>query len=110
MRQQNQTKINKDNICETMKRVDQDYKGRDKFMLSNSAAYKYKTQYIDPFVITQCCTNIKVTLQYDEIKIRYNTRRINPYTTDINVEDITPENMYYDVNIRSPVIYLCITY
>ena len=68
-------------------------------MLANIAAYKYKTPYNGPFVIKQCWNNGTVALQCGPIQIRYNTRWINPYTSDTNVEDITPENMYDDVNI-----------
>ena len=50
-------------------------------------------------MITQCWTNGTVTLQCGAIKIRYNILRINPYTSDTNVEDINPENIYDDVNI-----------
>ena len=32
-------------------------------------------------------------------KNRYNIRRIKPYKSDTNVEDINPENVYVDVNI-----------
>ena len=54
---------------------------------------------IGPFAITRCFTNGMVNLQYGPKKIRYNIRRINPYKSDTNVEDIKPENMYDDVNI-----------
>ena len=36
--QKNQTQINKDNICENIKRVDHDYKVVDKVMLNNHSA------------------------------------------------------------------------
>ena len=78
-------------------------------MINNHAAYKYETPYKGPFVITQCWTNGTVTLQYGPTKIRYNIGRNNPYTSDTNNEDITPENMYDDVRIWSPVIYFRIT-
>ena len=68
-------------------------------MLTNNAAYKYETPYNRPFVITQCWTNGTVTLQYVLIQIRHIIGWIKPYTSDTNVEDITPENMYDDVNI-----------
>ena len=51
------------------------------------------------FLITQCWTNGTVTLQCGPKKGRHNIRRIKTYTSDTNVEDITPENMYDDVNI-----------
>ena len=41
IRQQNQTKFDKDNIRENNNKVDHDYKVRDKIMLVNSAAFKY---------------------------------------------------------------------
>ena len=40
-----------------------------------------------------------VALKYILTKIGYNIRRIKPYTSDANVEDITPENIYENVNI-----------
>ena len=49
-------------------------------MLNNSADFKYETPYIGPFEITQCWTNVMVTLQYREIKIRYNIHHIKLYT------------------------------
>ena len=61
-------------------------------MLNNHAAYKHETPYKGPFVIKQCWTNGTVTVQCGAIKIRYNICRINPYTSDTNVEDINPEN------------------
>ena len=73
------------------KRVDHDYKVRDKVMLNNHAGYKYEIPYKGPFMITQCCTNGPVTLQCGAIKIRYNIHHINPYKSDTKVEDITPE-------------------
>ena len=51
--QRKQTSIDKDSICENIKRVDHDYKGRYKVMLSNHTAYKYETSYKGPFVITR---------------------------------------------------------
>ena len=56
-------------------------------------------------MITQCCTNVKVVLQFSPIKIRHNIHWINPYTYDTNVEDIKTGNMCDNVNILSPVIY-----
>ena len=55
--------------------------------------------YTSPFVITRCFTNDKVNLQCGEIQITYNIRRIMPYKSDTNVEDINPENMPDNVNI-----------
>ena len=57
-------------------------------MLDNHSGYGYETPYKGPFLITQCCTNDMVTLQYGATKIRYNTCRIKPHTSDTNVEDI----------------------
>ena len=56
-------------------------------------------------MITQCCTNVKVILQFSPIQIRHNIHWINPYTYDTNVEDIKTGNMCDNVNILSPVIY-----
>ena len=68
-------------------------------MLNNHAAYKYEIPYKVTFVITQCWTNGTVTLQYGLKTIWYNIHKINPYTSDTNIEDITPKNMYDYVNI-----------
>ena len=61
-------------------------------MLNNHVAYKYETPYNVSFVITQCCTNVTVTLQCGEIKIRYNIRCIKPHTSDAKVEDNNSKN------------------
>ena len=83
-----QTQINKDNIHENIKRVDHDYQVRYKVILTNNYAFKYETPYNGPFEITWCWINGTVTLQCGAIKIRHNTRHINPYKSDTNVEDI----------------------
>ena len=46
----------KDNIRKNIIQVDHHYKVRDKFMLTNNAAYKYETPYKGPLVIKQCWT------------------------------------------------------
>ena len=92
-------KTNKDNIYENTKRVDLDYKVRDKVMLNNSAAYEYETPYKVPFLIMKYFTNVTVTLQCGGIQIMHNIHRIKPYKSDTKVQDITPENMYEDINI-----------
>ena len=54
-------------ICNARKnkhRVYYDYKFGYKVMLTNHTAYKYKTRYNVPFVITQCCVNGTVLLKY----------------------------------------------
>ena len=38
-------------------------------MVGNNAAYKYEIPCKGPFVITQCLTNVTVTLQCDTIKL-----------------------------------------
>ena len=63
-------------------------------MLNNNDVYKYEIPYKGTLLITQFCTNGMVTLQCGEIKIRYNIRRINTYTSAANVEDINPEKDY----------------
>ena len=73
-------------------------------MLANNAACKHETPYEGPFLITQCCTNSTVTLQYCLVQISHNILQIYPYISDTNVEDIT----YDDVKILSPFIYFCI--
>ena len=50
-------------------------------------------------MITRYWNNGTFTLQCGTIQIRHYIRQIKPYTYDTNVEDITPENMYDDVNI-----------
>ena len=40
------------------------------------------------FVITQCWTNVMVTLQYGATKIGHIIHCLKPYTSDTNVEDI----------------------
>ena len=84
--QQNQTKINKDNIRENNKRVDHNYKSGDTVMLDDNCAHRYETPYKGPFVIKQCWTNDMVTLQCGAINIRYNIHRIESYTSTTNVE------------------------
>ena len=49
IRHQNQTQINKDNIGKNGKILEHDYKVRDKVMLNDDSALKYKTLYIGPF-------------------------------------------------------------
>ena len=68
-------------------------------MLNNNVAYKYATPYKVPFMITRCWTNVTVTIKRGPIQIRNNIRKINPYKSDANVEDINPKNMCDDVNI-----------
>ena len=76
----------------------------DKVILNNNDVKKYESPYNGPFVVIQCWDNSTVTLQYGTMKISHNIRRIKPYTSEKNVEDITPENMCDDVNILSLVI------
>ena len=92
-------KINKDNICKNIKIYDHDYKVRDNVIVTNKSAYRYETPYNGTFVITQCWTNIMVTLQCGPIEIRHNIRRIKPYISDTNIEYINPEKVCNDVNI-----------
>ena len=66
IRQQKQTQINKDNICENRKKVEHNYKVGDKFILNNNAAHKFETPYKGPFVINGCWNNGMVTLQCDK--------------------------------------------
>ena len=83
--------MNKDNIHENNKRVDHDYKVRDKVIFTNNAAQKYETPYKVPFVITQCYINGMVTFQCGPKTIGHSIRCIKPYTSDTNVEDINIE-------------------
>ena len=97
--QQNQTIINKDNICKNKNRVDHKYKVGDKIMINNRAAYRYETQYKGLFMITWCWNNGTVIIKYGPIQIRHNISQINPYKSDTKVEDINPKNMCDNVNI-----------
>ena len=56
-------------------------------MLTNHTAYKYKTPYKTPFLITQLCTTGTVNLQCGAIQIKHNIHQINPYKSDTKVED-----------------------
>ena len=76
--------INKYNIRKNIKIVDHYDKVGDKVVITNNAAYKYGTPYNGPSLIAQCWTNGMVTLQYGPKQIRYNIRRIKPYTYDTN--------------------------
>ena len=69
IRQRKQMQINKDNIFKDSKRVDHEYKVRDKNMLNDNIAKKYETPYKVQFVITHCFTNGKVTLQCGPKKV-----------------------------------------
>ena len=91
--------INRDNTRKKEHIVEYDYKVIDKFMLTNHTVYKYETPYKDPFVITQCFTNVRVLLQCGAIQIKYNICRINPYKSDTKVEDFYPKSMDDVVNI-----------
>ena len=91
IRQKNQTQINKENIHKNIKRVDHDYKVGDKFMLNNTTAYKYKTPFKGPFVITQCWNNGTVTLQYGTTNIRYNIRRLSHTNLIQTLKILTPK-------------------
>ena len=64
----NQEQINKDNIRKNDKIVDHDYKVGDKVMPKNHFAYKYKTPYKFPFVITHFWDNVTIILQCGAIK------------------------------------------
>ena len=77
-------------------------------MLAYHAVYKYEMPYKGLFLITWCFTKVMVNLQYGLIQIRHNIRRIKPYKSDTNIEDINPKNMCDDINIWSPVLYFCI--
>ena len=57
IRQIYQKQINKDITIKNINKVYHDYQVGDKLILNNNAAFKYKTSYKGPFVITQCWTN-----------------------------------------------------
>ena len=60
-------------------------------MFNNNAAFKCETSYKGEFNITQCCTGYTVTLQYGAIKIGYNIRHIEPYTSYTHIEGVFSE-------------------
>ena len=60
-------------------------------MLNNGASYKYKTPYKGQFLVTKSWNNGTVTLKCGSTKIKHNKRRMNPYTSDTNVEYINIE-------------------
>ena len=63
IRYQKQTQVNKYNTRKNRHRVDYDYKVGDKVMITQHTAYKYKTPYIGPFVITKFWTNGMISLK-----------------------------------------------
>ena len=78
-------------------------------MLNNHAEYKYETTYKGPFMITQCYTNGEFVLHYGVKKIRYNIRRIKPYTSDANIKDIKYlELMVGKFTLRKYQLYTCV--
>ena len=79
------------------KKVEHDYKVIDNAMLTNNSEYNDETPYNGPFLITQYWTSITATLQYGETKIRYNIRRIKPYTSDNTLNILTLRDMYGNV-------------
>ena len=97
--QQKQAQIIKDNIHKNRNQVYQDYKFKDKVMLTKHTAYKYETPYTGLSVITQCFINGMVNLQYNPTKGRYKICQIKPYKSYTYVEDINQNNMYEEVNI-----------
>ena len=68
-------------------------------MITKHTGYKYKTQYMLPFDITQCCTTGTVKSQNGVTKITYNIIRIKPYKSDTKVEDSSSKNMFSGFNI-----------
>ena len=99
IRQQKQAQIYTFNIRENNKKDYHDCKVGDRVILNNSTAYKYKTAYKGTFVITHFCPNSTIKLQCCVIRIINNISRLKLYTSDTNVEDNNPENMYEHVNI-----------
>ena len=95
---QKKTQIIKIISTKISNRVEHDYKYGDNVMRTKHTLYKYETPYKGPFMITQCFTNVMVNLQCGPTKNRYNIRQINPYKSDINVEDISSKSMSDDVN------------
>ena len=63
IRQRKQSMINKDNICENIKRVDYNYKVSDKIMPKNKSSYEYETPHTRQFNIAHMWTNDKFMVQ-----------------------------------------------
>ena len=97
--QRNQNKINKDNICGNIKRVDHDYKVGDKVMLNNQTAYKYETPYKGPFAIKQSWTNGVVTLQYGAKQLYIIYVKLNHINLIQTLNILPLKNIYDNVNI-----------
>ena len=57
-------------------------------MINSNAAFKSEIPYNGPFELKRHWTNVMVTLKCGAIKIRYNIRHIQTFTSDANVEDI----------------------
>ena len=74
-------------------------------MLLNHNAYKCKTPYKGPFVITYCFTNGTVMLKYGVIQIMYNIRRIKPYKSGTKVEYFNPKIWMMLSTYEEQVIY-----
>ena len=57
--------------------------------------------------MTQSCTNGTLTLQCVPIKISHNMHWIDPYTYDTKIKDIKIKIICENINICSPVIFIC---
>ena len=77
-------------------------------MLTNHTVYKYETPYKGPFLITHYFTNVTVNLQCGAVQIKYNTSRINPYKSDIKVDDYSQKTSLTRSAYELPVIYFCL--
>ena len=105
IRQWKQNGINKDNIHKNSKTIYHAYKVADKCILNNNAAFKDETLYKGPFEIMQCWANGMVILQCGEIQFRCNIRRIKPYTSDTNAEDIIIKTDVWRYYVRIYQVY-----
>ena len=63
-------KINKDNMCKNIKRLDNNYRVVDKVMLNSNADFKYETSYNGKIEMIHCRENGTVTLQCGAKRIR----------------------------------------
>ena len=74
-------------------------------MLNNHTANIYETPYNGTFVILQCQTDGMVMSQCGAIKIRYNSRRIQTYPSDTNVDHINPEVIIDKITLEKYQLY-----
>ena len=80
IRQQKQTRINKNNIAENAKRKPYTYTIGQKVIILQDPSRKFGTNaYKGPYEITQIHTNGTVRLQIGPVQQTFNIRNIHPY-------------------------------